>query len=663
MVKVVRAAGVPLMAGLLGLIAFLYRFNELGPSALGGFPNDHFAHLVRAQQLLIGEWPLRDYDDFEMRAGLPPAMYAASAAAQLLFGRTLRSEALLAFGGLAGAVAIGVVVAVGLGRSAWVVVPWFVAQILLANNPDGYSKVLPMTVAAAALTVYALRPNLGAAIILGVVTATAALFRHDLGLIAGTAAVGLMASVHTPRGRLRSLLAFAAAGLVLLLPSIVWIQIYSGVPRYVSKSLEHASLEATRTEWSLPRIRVDRAAPLLAPSPSPAAPRVNVRWQRDLPPAVREQLAPTFHLANGMEREPNDWAYDLLDISRANIQALVLHPMVVDTYGIDRERFTVAPPPALPWSTRAMVLFRRILPGYLTTENAFTAMYWLAWLLPIAGLLVALFGRWMSDEPLSQPRYRALAAVSALCLVANAVFLRGSQISRLADAFAVGGIVGAVVTAELWRSAGSAFRGRVLRAAMTVAMAMIIMAAAMLGEAWAFVSAGRWLDGPSFARARFAEAWDDLGRLPASARQGTWRDAIAPAAHYLAACLQGNERVLIAGDYPQLYYFAGRLPAAGRHRFSSSFYRSPADQAASLVRLSRETVPLALLPPAKEYAETFASDYAQLAAWVAANFEAVGELSIGADDPLRVYLRRGLNWPAQWGDGEHRLPCRTMGER
>ena len=32
-----------------------------------GFPNDHFVHLVGAQQLLLGDWPTRDFVD----PGLP----------------------------------------------------------------------------------------------------------------------------------------------------------------------------------------------------------------------------------------------------------------------------------------------------------------------------------------------------------------------------------------------------------------------------------------------------------------------------------------------------------------------------------------------------------------------------------------------------------------
>ena len=57
---------------------------------LEGFSNDHFQYLAAAQQMRLGEWPTRDFADPGM-----PLMYAASAAAQIVFGRSLFAEAML----------------------------------------------------------------------------------------------------------------------------------------------------------------------------------------------------------------------------------------------------------------------------------------------------------------------------------------------------------------------------------------------------------------------------------------------------------------------------------------------------------------------------------------------------------------------------------------
>ena len=44
--------------------------------AFSGFTNDHYIHLARAQQVVLGAWPVRDFVDPGM-----PLMYLASAAA------------------------------------------------------------------------------------------------------------------------------------------------------------------------------------------------------------------------------------------------------------------------------------------------------------------------------------------------------------------------------------------------------------------------------------------------------------------------------------------------------------------------------------------------------------------------------------------------------
>jgi hypothetical protein len=52
-----------------------------------GLPNDHYLYLAPAQQMLHGEWPSWDFTD----PGTP-AMYAASAIAQLVLGAPLVAE-------------------------------------------------------------------------------------------------------------------------------------------------------------------------------------------------------------------------------------------------------------------------------------------------------------------------------------------------------------------------------------------------------------------------------------------------------------------------------------------------------------------------------------------------------------------------------------------
>jgi hypothetical protein len=87
-------------AAALAIAAFIYRFNALDGS-LGGFTNDQFAALVRADMLLRGQQPLRDFADAELRGAWPSLSYAVPAWAQQLGGRTLLPEAYLTIGAIA----------------------------------------------------------------------------------------------------------------------------------------------------------------------------------------------------------------------------------------------------------------------------------------------------------------------------------------------------------------------------------------------------------------------------------------------------------------------------------------------------------------------------------------------------------------------------------
>jgi hypothetical protein len=80
---------------------------------------------------------------------------------------------------------------------------------------------------------------------------------------------------------------------------------------------------------------------------------VSVRWSTDLNDDQRRQLEGLFALTAA---EPNSnrsatvnvWNYTLENTSRENVRALVAHPSVIDTAGIDRSTFdvTLQPPPS-----------------------------------------------------------------------------------------------------------------------------------------------------------------------------------------------------------------------------------------------------------------------------------------------------------------------------
>lgn len=76
---------------------------------------------------------------------------------------------------------------------------------------------------------------------------------------------------------------------------------------------------------------------------SEPAPSIHVRWRDSVTPERRAQLEADFRLIHAELIEGNSWAYDFLDTSGRNIQALVQHPDVADTHEIDRQAFVVRP--------------------------------------------------------------------------------------------------------------------------------------------------------------------------------------------------------------------------------------------------------------------------------------------------------------------------------
>ena len=67
------------------------------------------------------------------------------------------------------------------------------------------------------------------------------------------------------------------------------------------------------------------------------APRVNVRWAPGVSAGERATLERRFNLVLPAHTEGSTWTYDLGDPSPAMVTALVHHPAVEDTHGINRQ--------------------------------------------------------------------------------------------------------------------------------------------------------------------------------------------------------------------------------------------------------------------------------------------------------------------------------------
>jgi hypothetical protein len=255
-----RSAVVIAVGGLVAFVTFVFRFNTLGGS-LGGFDNDHFIYLIRTDVVLAGEQPLRDFVDAELRGAWPALTYSVSAWAQQIGGRTLLPEAYLSVGALALATAVVFALALRFSRRWSVAVLAAAVTIVMSPKLYNYPKVLMLALGMWTLAEAIVSPSLLRLGALAAVTVAAALFRHDFALYIAAAAVAAFVARDAGEWKTaaRTVGIYAALTLTLAVPSIVWVQVYEGIPSYIAGSLASVAVERARTQLYLPSL--DLAAP------------------------------------------------------------------------------------------------------------------------------------------------------------------------------------------------------------------------------------------------------------------------------------------------------------------------------------------------------------------------------------------------------------------
>lgn len=75
----------------------------------------------------------------------------------------------------------------------------------------------------------------------------------------------------------------------------------------------------------------------------PAPRRINVRWAESATTSDRLRQATVLHLDAAEPRGERTWSYQLLDDSTDNLGAIVRHPLIEDTAGIDRGNLNMVP--------------------------------------------------------------------------------------------------------------------------------------------------------------------------------------------------------------------------------------------------------------------------------------------------------------------------------
>jgi hypothetical protein len=231
------------------MFAFVVALRFLSTTS---FSNDEYVSLAGAQQILFGEWPTRDFLDTGA-----PLMYTASAASQLVFGRTLFAEAMLTALAFAFAAVLTMVGATRLSGS--LAVGACVAVVEIAFFPRGYAYPKLLLYAAAPLLIwwYQRRPASRTRMLaLAAFVQVAFLFRHDHGLLIGAAAavavgVGDGAS-RSMRTTVQRLVTFGLLLLLLAAPYLVYLGSNGGIVRYFARGVAVSAAEAAGNHLTTP---------------------------------------------------------------------------------------------------------------------------------------------------------------------------------------------------------------------------------------------------------------------------------------------------------------------------------------------------------------------------------------------------------------------------
>ena len=639
------------IAIMMATAAFAWRFLTFN-----GFTNDHYVFLALAQQVLLGEWPIRDFID----PG-EPLTYLVSAAAWRFWGDTLIVDWAITAAAFAIGAAFTTVAAARLSGS--IVVAGVVTMLTILSSPRTYSypKLMLYAIGAWAILQVVAAPSRRRIAVLGAIVAVAFLFRHDHGLYIGAAsavAVTLVAWQQGARHAARAVAWFAASIAVVLLPWLVYVALNDPLT-YIRNGLEFSRIEARATlltEWPAFERRADASMLGLR---RPDRPLVQITWIADTTPADRLTLERKYTIDYVRDSEDGR-AYYVRDASTANLEALGRDPSVAGSSGLARVQR-----PA--WRELVATLSPlRVAPAVHTRNNAIAWLFWLFWILPPLCAVIAVC-RWRAFrlQPEATGESIAVLALAVLAVAANAGFIRETLSVRLPDAVVPAALLGAWLLGVVWTGAGPAEAGHSVRrparfAAHIVAGAITIVALVATVGAIAEVAD---LDEQT-ARAGLAIDLDLEGLRDGSQRAiglllNSHRDA--PPSRYSRAlveffeytdrCTATTDRFMTNSLFPELYVLARRGFAAGGLAFTDG--HSPMfDQDRTVARLRAQQPPFAFMVPERD--DSFRDQFPPVAAYLDADFAPLANWD-GKAEPVRILVNRTK--PVVRIDADTGWPC------
>jgi hypothetical protein len=552
---------------LLGVLCFVYRYL-----AYRGFTNDHYVHLARARQMLLGDWPIRDF----LEPGLPLAS-GLSAVLQAVFGRSLLPEAILAFGCLSVAAALTCWIIVRLTGSYIIASVMTMLQILILPRSYSFPKILLYPIAVIAINRYARDASTTNVVILAAVTVVSFLMRYDHGLFIAAGCAATIIAVHWTSGRAqvaRSVAKYGVVTAIMLSPYLMYVHWATGLPPYVRDVLAFNRVESQRSPVRLPTFTFEPGTAIRFLRREAT---IYIEWGAGVGDEEREALERRFGLVPDTFVEGRTRRYLISDVARPSIERIVRHPSVEDTGGIDRtsyrvnaDRFDdacvvcVAPGPGLFQNAEALF------------QNAEAWLYYVSWLAVLGGAALGMATSF-SVRPV-------MAALTVMTGLAASTFLRDSLSVRLADIWGLVPILLAAVIVDGQRLFRRRAAGRLLGVAV---VGLTAVAVVPIGNVREELSKSGLTAGPARMTERFREVTRELS-LPAD---GGDRRSISA---YMAACTTPSDRLLVFAYLPDLLYTTDRGFAAGYATFVLGHHAGLFEQRLGIARWRAQSVPFAI---------------------------------------------------------------------
>lgn len=614
--------------------------------------NDDFQHLVLAQQLRAGDWPIRDFYDTGL--GL---MYVLSAAFQSIVGEALLAEAIIV--AVAMAVSTYLVFRLVLTVTQSVAAATIAALVLVVAGPRGYSypKFITYAVAATLCWAYIQAPSRRRALALGAWTAVAFYWRPDHGVYVAVGSALAFIATHglRPPAVMRSLESGALA-LALIVPFLIYSFAVGGTG-YVRSGVVLATAQHTELDsHTWPKWPIREAGDVFRrESESEYAPVVGLRWTESSSPDERQQLLARYELQT-VSTEGRSAQVRLSRPALERLRSLINEPIVEDTAGIERGSSSLS---ADTWSPLSRERFEhpwlrfRVLAGVDEQERAGEAVGALFYLMPVLLLGGVLF---LPRTALPDAPRSALAALAVFGIVTNTGLMRSPYYVRAVDGAVLSAILFGICLAVLLRVAAGS--GIVRRAALIGAVAvfalLVVKSVAVAGEFGNRISmlAGEWRSPSQAGRAWLTVARDLLANPPINQWEGRGPTVSIQLARYVRACVPESERVLVLWFAPEIYYYADRL-MAGRHLvFVQGYQNLVLEQQLALAKVERYAPPIAL---ANGSLDGFTHDiYPRVVDYVRREYDVGGSLENDGEH-YTVLVRRDR--PATSWYGESKWPC------